>query len=288
MNQKEKNVQMNLKIKEETQMSTMPYNNKQLLKWSCFRIERGTDHTQPYQLIHTPLVDLVKKPGYEQFKDKLNWLYNNYTPDNYQKVWSELQHINEIRREKYIQDNLIAKADYILGKQIAEWEAHFGKIPAWIDNLTDTQRSLLLDRARTCYGLIPEEVELHTKQVYTVPQRVIKEITADGTTIYYSQEELDKSHFNNNYMTDVVGRVRVYSDKLKRLAESAVIRDARWMAQFNNTEFDLREHRETEGDAQGNKMVPIADLQGPDSPYGLNVEFRDFQEPVYGDEDEWL
>lgn len=287
-NKKEKNVQMNLKNQEVSKMSTanIPYSKQQLLKWSAFRIEKGVDHNQSFQLIHTPLVDLVKQPGYEKFKDRLNWLYNNYSAENYQIVWSELQQTNERRREHYIQQTIIAKADYILNKQVEDLRVHFGPIPKWIKSLTDNQRQLLLDRARTCYGLEPEEFELETKQVYTVPQQVIKEYREDGSAIYYSQEELYKTHHNNNYFADVVGRVKIKSAELQRLAEDAVIRDASWFAKFNDTEFDLREHRETEGDEHSNKMVPITDLQGPDSPYGLDIEFRDFQEPIYGEEDE--
>ena len=287
MNQKEKMVQANLKNQEVSKMSTanIPYNNKQLLKWSCFRIEKGINHNQSFQLIRTPLVELVKQPGYEKFKDRLNWLYNNYSATNYQIVWSEIQKFNDRRKEHYIQQTLIEKADYILGKQVEDWTYHFGFIPEWIQNLTDNQRQLLLDRARTCYGLEPEEVVLETKQLYTVPQQVIKEYREDGSAIFYSQEELNKTHFNNNCFADVVGRVKVHSNELKRLAENAVIRDASWLAKFNNTEFDLREHREVEGDEHSNKMVPITDLQGPDSPYGLNIEFRDFQEPIYAEEE---
>ena len=286
MNQKEKKVQMNLKNQEVYKMSTtsIPYNNKQLLKWSCFRIEKGQDHTQSFQLIRTPLTELVKQPGYEQFKDKLNWLYNNYSAENYQKIWAQIQKTNERRREHYIQQTIIAKADYILNKQVEDWKLHFGEIPQWVHKLTDNQRQLLLDRARTCYGLIPEEVELTTKQVYTVPERVVKELNQHGEMTFYSQEELYKSHYNNNYFSDVVGRVKVYSQELKKLAEDAVIRDASWFAKFNDTEFDLREHREVEGDEHANKMVPITDMQGPDSPYGLDIEFRDFLEPIYEDE----
>ena len=285
---KKENVsQVNLKNQEVNKMSTanIPYNNKQLLKWSCFRIEKGADHTQSFQLIRTPLVELVKQPGYEQFKDKLNWLYNHYSKENYQLVWSELQRFNERRREIYIQQTIIAKADYILNKQVEEWKYHFGEIPAWVKQLTDNQRALLLDRAKVCYGLEPEEVELTTKQVYTVPQQIVKEINQYGDTTYYTAEELYKAKFNNNYLTAVVGRVKVYSQILKRLAEDAVIRDSRWLAQFNNTEFDLREHREVEGDENHNKMVPITDMQGPDSPYGLNIEFRDFLEPIYAEDE---
>lgn len=267
-------------------MSTanVPYNNKQLLKWSAFRVEKSEDYHKSYELIHTPLVELVKKPGYEKFKDRLNWLYNNYSKENYQLVWAELQATNERRRTTYIQQTLIAKADYILNKQIEEWKYHFGEIPAWINKLTDNQRTLLLDRARTCYGLEPEVIELETKQVYTVPQQVVKEYREDGSAIYYSQEELYKTHSEVNVYNDVVGRVKVKSAELQSLAENAVIRDASWLAKFNDTEFDLREHREVEGDATSNKMVPITDMQGPESPYGLDVEFRDFLEPIYEDE----
>lgn len=282
---KEKNSQMNLKNQEVNKMSTakVPYNNKQLLKWSCFRIEKSEDYKKSYELIHTPLTELVKHSGYEQFKDKLNWLYNNYSAENYQRVWSELQDYNERRKISFIQDTIIAKADYILNKQIAEYKALFGETEAWVEKLNDKQRALLLDRARTCYGLEPQEVELETKQVYTVPQHIIKEFREDGSAIYYTQEELRKAGVKFTYQT-VVGRVKIKSAELQRLAENQVIQSAKWMSQFNDTEFDLREHREVEGDETHNKMEPIRDLQGPDSPYGLDVEFRDFLEPIYEDE----
>ena len=285
-NKKEKNSQVNLKIKEISKMSTakIPYNNKQLLKWSCFRIEKGVDYKQAFQLIHTPLTELVKKPGYEHFKNKLNWLYNNYSVENYQLVWKELQDYNERRKISFIQDQIIAKADYILNKQIAEYKALFGETEAWIEKLNDKQRDLLLSRAKVVYGLEPQEVELETKQVYTVPQHIIKEFRDDGSAIYYSQEELRKAGVQFTYQT-VVGRVKIKSAELQRLAENQVIQSAKWMSQFNDTEFDLREHREVEGDDTHNKMEPIRDLQGPDSPYGLDVEFRDFLEPIYGEDE---
>lgn len=265
--------------------NNIPTNNKVLLKWSAFRVEAG-DYKQPYKLIKTPLTELVKIDGYTQFRDKLNWLYNHYSAENYQIVWAELDKTNQRRIQTYIQKQIIAKADYILDKQIAGWEAHFGDIPEWIDRLADNQRAYLLDRAATCYGLVPEEVELVTKQVYTLPKRVVKDINEYGESIYYSSEELNKSGYEPEEFNVVVGRVKVYSAKLQRLAENAVIRDARWMSQFNNTDNDLRELRETECDDEHNAMVPITDMQGPDSPYGLDVEFRDFLEPIYGDDEE--
>ena len=284
-NKKEKNSQMNLKNQEVSKMSKVPYTKQQLLKWSCFRIEKGADYKQAFKLIHTPLTELVKKPGYEHFKNKLNWLYNNYSVENYQLVWSELQDYNERRKIAFIQAQVIAKADYILNKQIEEHKTLFGDIPAWIDKLNDKQRDLLLARAKTCYGLVPQEIELETKQVYTVPERIVKEYRDDGSVIYYSNEELRKAHIRPAYFNDVVGRVKVKSAELQRLAENAVIRDAKWLSQFNDTEFDMREKREVEGDEHGNKMVPITDLQGDDSPYGLDIEFRDFLEPIYGEDE---
>ena len=67
---KKENVsQANLKNQEVSKMLTanVPYTNKQLLKWSAFRIEKSKDYKKPYELIQTSLVELVKKPGYEQF-----------------------------------------------------------------------------------------------------------------------------------------------------------------------------------------------------------------------------
>lgn len=313
-------------------MSKKPYTKQQLLKWSCFRIEnnynpkdKDADFMHPFKLVHTPLTELVKQPGYEHFKDRLNWLYNNFSEQNYDLVWNEIQEYNNQRKYEFIRPAIIPKAEYILRKRVQEAIKHFGEIPSWIEGLSDNQRKLLLDRARTCYGLIPEEIELQSKQLYTVPERVVKELNKHGEATYYSQEELYKAHYKYTY-TEVIGKVKVYSEQVKRVAENAVIRDASWMARFNDTEFDLREHREEydtslEDKLQDalkfiennrgkyppeellqivvylydidlsekfkNKMVPITDMQGPDSPYGLDIEFRDFQEPIYG-EDEGL
>jgi hypothetical protein len=351
-------------------MSTanIPYNNKQLLKWSAFIAEPNTDtkqileklqvhplfdihsysggdrvkisqsgwlsypHSEKaselpfYKLRRCELTELVKLPEYSKFKDKLNWLYKNYSEENYELVWTELQQHTERLKEKYLYQQYMVESEFILNKQINSYKTQFGPIPKWISRLSDNQRALLLDRARTCYGLTPVEIELEDVQPYTVPKRIIKDFTEVGGVVYYSQEELDKSHFNNNYMTDLIGTVKVKSAELKRLAEDAVIRDAHWMSKYDNTKFDLREHREVEdttledkledaikfieqhrneypaeellqivvhlydidlSEEFHNKMVPIADMQGPDSPYGLDIEFRDFQEDLYG-EDEGL
>lgn len=151
---------------------------------------------------------------------------------------------------------------------------------------TKAKRELLLDRARTCYGLHPEYelCTVETKQVYSVPERYIKDYNEFGDPIYYSNEELYKAHIVPSQYQTLVGRVQVAVESLKRLAEDAVIRDAKWMAQFDNTDLDMRELREVEDTTEHNKMVPITDMQGPDTPYGLDVEFRDFLEPVYEDE----
>ena len=264
-----------------------PYSNKQLVKWTAFRVERTDDRQKPYELIPTPLIELVKINGYTKFKDKLNWLYNNYSEQNYDLVWKELQDCNAKRIQKCIQDNVLEKAEWVLNLRIEEAKAHFGDIPEWITALSDNQRQLLLDRAKTCYGLEPEYdlARLSAKTIYTVPERFIKDYNEFNEPLYYSQEELYKSKIDRLVYQDLVGKVTVVSEQLRRLAEDAVIRDAKWMSQFNDTEFDMRECREEEGDVVRNKMVPISDLQGPDSPYGLDVVFRDFLEPLVSDDD---
>lgn len=350
---KETSKQMTLKIQEVNKMSVqnIPYSNKSLLKWSAFCVERSEDTQRPYNLIKKTLVDLVKVSGYEKFRDRLNWLYNNYSAQNYELVWSELQAHNAKRIQKCFQDNAIEIADKRMQKQVENIIAHFGEIPQWIENLhkgfeihfncglksdtnpyydtglyfedatldtkqafskvkafvkskgvnlpdrkiwrrtkivdvrqqTKAKRELLLDRARTCYGLHPEYelCTVETKQLYSVSERYIKDYNEFGDPIYYSNEELYKAHIVPQSWQTLVGRVQVTVESLKRLAEDAVIRDAKWMAQFNDTDCDLRACRETEGDENHNVMVPVADLQGPDSPYGLDIEFRDFLEPIY-------
>lgn len=285
--QKEKTEQMTSKIQEVKEMTSqnIPYSNKTLLKWSALKVVRSEDKQRPYKLVKTPLVELVKSAEYSQFRDRFNWLYKNYSPENYQLVWNELQEFNAHRIQKCFQDNAIEIADARMENIIKDRVLHFGEIPAWIEELSENQRALLLDRAKTCYGLHPEYelCTVETKQVYAVPERYIKDFDELGNPVYYSNEELYKAHIVPSQYQTLVGRVQVAVEMLRRTAENAVIRDARWMAQFNNTECDLREHREVEDTTEHNKMVPVTDLQGPDTPYSLDVEFRDFLEPVYED-----
>lgn len=392
--QKEKTEQMTSKIQEVKEMTSqnIPYSNQALLKWSALKVVRSEDKQRPYKLVKTSLVELVKSAEYSQFRDRFNWLYRNYNPENYQLVWNELQEFNARRIQKCFQDNAIEIANAKMQKTIDNVVAHFGEMPAWIknlhkgfelhfnyglksdinpysdtglyftDNMLDTKqafsmiktfvkskgvnlpdrkiwrrtkivdvrqqtkakRELLLDRAKTCYGLHPEYelCTVETKQVYSIPERYIKEYTTvveenkafqietpsgkytkkvlrnneivevkyntivlDKITepIYYSNEELYKSRIVPSQYQTLVGKVQVVVEMLRKTAEDAVIRDARWMSQFNDTDLDMRELREVEDTNEHNKMVPVTDLQGPDTPYGLDVEFRDFLEPVYED-----
>lgn len=272
-------------------MSNIPYNNKALLKWSAFVIDRNyEDSNKPYKMVCKPLTELVKHPGYEKFTAKLNWLYNNYNEQNYQLVWSELQNHNELRKERCFQNVVLEKAEKKFVEKVEELKLHFGPIPSWIAKLTDNQRKLLLDRAQVCYGLEPEYdlTVVQSKQLYCLPERFIKDYYEDGTPLYYSNQELYKSHTTPNNYKELVGKVDTSVELLRRLAEDAVIRDAHWMSEYNGTEYDLRECRESEGDEHNNVMVPIADMQGSESPYGLDMEFRDFLEPLYGEEDDIL
>lgn len=352
---KETSKQMTSKIQEVKEMTSqnIPYSNQALLKWSALKVVRAEDKQRPYKLVKTSLVELVKSAEYSQFRNRFNWLYRNYNPENYQLVWNELQEFNARRIQKCFQDNAIEIADAKMQKTIDNVVAHFGEMPAWIKNLhkgfelhfncglksdtnpycdtglyfedavldtrqafsmiktfvkskgvnlpdrkiwrrtkivdvrqqTKAKRELLLDRAKTCYGLHPEYelCTVETKQVYSVPERYIKDYDELGNPVYYSNEELYKAHIVPSQYQTLVGRVQVAVESLKRIAEDAVIRDAKWMAQFNDTELDMRELREVEDTAEHNKMVPVTDLQGPDTPYGLDVEFRDFLEPVYED-----
>lgn len=284
---KETSKQMTSKMKEVKEMTSqnIPYSNQALLKWSALKVVRSEDKQRPYKLVKTPLVELVKSAEYSQFRDRFNWLYRNYNPENYQLVWNELQKFNARRIQKCFQDNAIEIADARMENIIKDRVLHFGEIPAWIEELSENQRALLLDRARTCYGLVPEYelCTVETKQVYAVPERYIKDYDEFGNPVYYSNEELYKAHIVPSQYQTLVGRVQVTVEMLRRTAENAVIRNARWMAQFDDTDLDMRELREVEDTTEHNKMVPITNMQGDDSVYGLNIEFRDFLEPVYED-----
>ena len=145
-------------LKEVINMTNIqaPYSRQQLLKWSAFCVVESNANGKYYNLIRTPLKELVNRPGYTQFKDKLNWLYNNYNEANYCKVFNEIQLVNEIRRNTFVQKALIAEADAKLAKEMRRITYHYGEIPQWVKDLSDNQHALLLDRARTCYGIEPE------------------------------------------------------------------------------------------------------------------------------------
>lgn len=265
-----------------------PINNKVLLKWSAMTVHSAPEGSEKYFVLSkTPLTELVKVDGYTQFKDRLNWLYKNYNKENYQLVWSEIDQVNKRRIRKFVFNAIISKADAYMEKQIAEAIYHLGKIPQWITELSENQHKLLLDRAITCYGLEVEQFTFTTKQLYTLPERVVKEVNLYGDVSYYSSEELKKDrNYRTKVYNEVVGRVQITSIRVQKIAEQAVIRDAWIMAKLEKQSgINLHECREVEGDTEHNLMVPITDLQGPESPYGLDVELRDFLEPVHADED---
>lgn len=257
-----------------------PYSRQQLLKWSAFRVEETNTNGKYYNLIRTPLKELVNQPGYTQFKARLNWLYNNYSEDNYRIVFNEIQMVNEERRNAYVQKALIAEADAKLAKEMRRITYHYGDIPQWVKELSDAQHKLLLDRARTCYGLEPEYITIQTKEFYRVPQQLIKDYNEYGEPEYYTAEDLAKTNFAVDTHNIVIGKFKFYSDTLNKIAEQAVIRDARWFAQFNDTENDLRMTIEVEGDNEHNVMKPITCIE--DTYLGRDEEFVDFQCDIYG------
>lgn len=266
--------------------NNIPFNANALLNWSVYIIkEPDKDSDNIYELRKVKLTELSKESGYEKYKVKLNKLYKNYSVQNYQLVWNDLQKFNEKRKQHLFQKAAIAEADKRLEKHVESLKLHFGEIPSWIDKLSDKQRDLLLARAKVCYGLEPEYklCNVQTKTIYTLPERLIKDYNEYGEPYYYSKEELYKANYINQMYNDVVGNITITNQELRKLAEDAVIRDAAWMAKFNNTEFDLRNCREVEGDAEHNKMIPIENLQGL---YDEGTEeLKDFQEPLYADDD---
>lgn len=258
---------------------TRPYTKQQLRKWSTMVPVPNQDPSKDkiYELKRVTLVDLVKQPGYEKFKDKLNWLYNNYTNQNYDLIWSQINKQHEFVKKGIVYKHYVAKIEYAFNKTLETEIAKFGKIPAWIDRLPDEKRAIWLRYARVCFDLVPVETSICTKDIYTVPKSCIKDYTEWGNPIYYTKEELGEVE---EYIS-VFGKHTL--NKVLRVAENAVIRDCAWMRQYNDTEFDLRVHREVEGDADHNEMVPVVDpyADDADKPYGIDVECRDFLEPLY-------
>lgn len=214
-----------------------PYNSKTLTKWSAFRVDPAPFTDKGFALVKVPLTTLVKHPAYAKFRDRLNWLYKNYSHENYDIVWKELQDYNESRKEMLIQEEILRKSEYSAKFQLEELEAHFGEIPKWIKELSPERHALLLDRATLLYQVEPdyEVCKLYLKDVYTVPER---EVMDDyyGVTIYHEikPEELKAPHA---YHT-IVGKAVVISDYARKLAEQAAIRDAAWIAK-NCPEFKI-------------------------------------------------
>lgn len=264
--------------------TTRPYNKTALLKWSTMVPVPKKDPNQDrvYDLKRVSLVDLVKQPGYEKFKDKLNWLYNNYTPQNYDLVWSQLTKHHECVKKGIVYKHYTAKIEYAFNKALETEIARFGEIPAWIDRLPDVKRAIWLRYARVCFGLVPVETNICTKDIYTVPKSCIKDYTEWGNPIYYTKEELGEVE---EYIS-VFGKYTL--NKVLRVAENAVIRDCAWMKQFNDTEYDLRVMKSVEGDEFENLLVPISDPYADDAESTVSIveEFRDFLEPLYSEDAE--
>lgn len=283
-------------LKEVNNMSIqIPINKTYFKQWSLFVIlkggttpafrEDGTAYEKPkaYTLKKVPLTELRKVKGYEKFADLANKLYKNYTPEGYIKFFDAFQHYNDVRQFEFVSEFEMAKADYITRLQAQEIAEHYGEIPSSLFKLTDNQIAILLDRARICYGLEPEYIQLQTKEVYRhLPKRLVKDENETGVT-YYTQEELDKVGYVPTEFVDVIGKFEFYNQKLNRLAELAVIRDASWMAQFDNTENDLRVHIEIEGDDKHNRMIPVVSFETFE--LEKDIEYVDFLCDIYGLDD---
>lgn len=217
-------------------MIKRPYNNTALLKWTAFAIERNEwNKEKPYTTTKVTLQELVKIPAYAKFKDRLNWLYKNYTPNNYDIVWKELQEYNLQRQEQYIQEEALLRSNYSMKFQIQEAIEYYGPIPDWIKALPPDRHECLLERAKLLYEIEPdyEAAKLDLKDIYTVPQREVMDYLDSGTPIYW---ELQPS-VSNHYVT-VVGNFECVSPYLKKIAEQAAIRDAHWIAK-NCPEFKV-------------------------------------------------
>lgn len=249
-----------------------PYTNKQLLKWTTMM---PTKHEpvdwkdkQLYDLKSISLVELVKQPEYVSFKTKFSWLYMNYTHDNYDLVWNELQERHERVKQNVIYHALLSKIEKVLAKNINDavakfryvpqactaksedervrlekQDALFAKFQTTIDRLNDDKRAVWLRYARVCFDLIPEELDVVTKDYYTLAKTSIKDYTDWGNPIYYTEKEMDC----------LVEHISVFGKSTIKLAvraaEDAVIRQCMWMKQFNGTENDLRVRRSIEGDS---------------------------------------
>lgn len=249
--------------KEVSTMSTIqiPKNKTYFKQWSLFITlpggttvayrEDGTAYDKPkaFTLKRVPLTDLRKYKGYEQFADLANKLYRNYTPEGYAKFFQKFQAFNDRRQFEFNAEFEIRRFDWICEQRVKELALHYGEIPEVLFRLNDKQVEMLLDRARIKYDLVPEYIELQTKEIYRMlPKQLVKDVDEFGDVTYYSQEELDKAGYEPTEFVDVLGKFKFHSAKLNRIAELAVIRDARWMAQFDDTVGDLRVYIETADD----------------------------------------
>lgn len=285
-------------VKLEERIPT--YNTTLKTSWTAIAVEKNPEYTPwnhelPYKSEQILLRDLLKRDGYKQFIPKFNWLYKNYSAQNYSLVWSELRRYNDVRR----QNIQIKAADDIMNYYVEQrcqcFKEGIGEFPKFIERLTDEQRVYYLDRARVLYDLEPryDLCTVVTKDVYTLIPRVVKD-TREGEDgdypIYYTEKELTDAGIPTEYQI-LVGRCKIISQRLRRCAEDVVLTMAAWMAQFNGTESDLRSMREVEGDAEHNRMVPRTTVYNDngeldESSTDLDVEFRDFLTPLYEEGDE--
>lgn len=228
-----------------------PYNAKAFKEWKAYRIDPTPFVNKGFASVKVPLTTLVKHPAYAQFRDIFNWLCSNYSYENYDRFWGELQDYKRFRKEIFIQEEILRRSEYSVKFQLEELEIHFGEIPEYVLNLTEEQHAARLEWARLKYAIEPdyEICKLYLKDICTVPERELMD-DYQGIPIYHEikPEELKAPHVYNT----MVGKAVVISDYARKLAEQAAIRDALWMKK-NCPEFatpgtmdDLRNYSEWE------------------------------------------
>lgn len=271
--------------------SAVPKTTEVLKNWSWMTVQNPDEYSGKYfKLVKTPLTNLQDLDAYKCFSSKLNWLYKHYNEANYKKLHNILKAYNEWRKSNYIVAKTISKADYKASLDIEATIHHYGsfdqKLKDRLDRMTEQQREYALDIAYTCYGLEPEIIPMKTKDQYELPERHLKDYYLEGNNampVYYTADEMAKVSNGKVNLNAVVGKFTFESKELQLAAENNVLATMRWMKQYDNTEYDLRAHREVEGDDLHNKMVPITDLQGMFDE--SNITPRDFQVEIYkGDE----
>ena len=273
-----------------------PYNYNALLTTKVGHVVVSYDDNgsvEAYAIKLDLIKEVVQNPIYARFnikgynlREAFNVVARKYKAGNiitaqelYRKLIASLQDYNDtliqgitiqLKLKDAARKEEIAKKRYIADKKV-RWAELSDKAYDHYDNLTDEQRTILLDHASD-YGIYPEAIEMNLKDVYCFQPAPVIEDPDDihPWKVYLEPEKIDPETPH----TLVVGRFQ--QTVTTRAAENEAFAICEWLAQYGD-EFLMK------------TTTPDGVVTHRDIRLGLvedePLEFRDFQyEPNYDDE----